>query len=208
MNQAMQQEFTPQQIRFNRLKLFALWMIPFGLMAIAGLVFVLEQRGVISLGSKNNGILIEPPIQVSEWALTYDNNTDLEDLFDGHWTIATLGNEHCDKDCQAKLHLTRQIHVRLDKEANRVQRIHFTESLPLDSSFSSLVESEYRYLKVAQLESAQLELLNGALGPDASQMHFFLIDPQGWAMMYYLPEHDGGLALKDLKHLLKYSRGQ
>ena len=38
-----------------------------------------------------------------------------------------------------------------------------------------------------------------------SEAQFFLVDPEGWAMMVYSAEHNGAAVLKDLKYLLKYS---
>ena len=38
-----------------------------------------------------------------------------------------------------------------------------------------------------------------------SPISFALVDPDGWLMMTYSPNHDGSQVLKDLKFLLKYS---
>jgi hypothetical protein len=47
-------------------------------------------------------------------------------------------------------------------------------------------------MKVAMANSAQLSVLDNALMAADQTARFFVVDPDGWAMMYYLDEHDGG----------------
>ena len=60
----------------NRFKLILLWMIPFGLMLLASVIYNLVQSGHISVASKNQGYLIQPPVQLGELVLTTDKKTD------------------------------------------------------------------------------------------------------------------------------------
>ncbi len=194
-------------IKRNRIKLVMLWMIPFGLMAAAAVVYALVQAGYINVNSKNRGVLIQPPIQLSKLALTSASGELVEDLWLGKWTMVIQSGADCDERCRETLYITRQIHIRVDKQANRVQRVFLAESLPLSNGLAELIEKEHHYLKLISGNGDELSELGQALVSDAGEpARFFLVDPQGWAMMYYLAEHDGGLVLKDLKHLLKYSR--
>ncbi|MDB2409267.1 hypothetical protein N9W57_01425 [Pseudomonadales bacterium] len=205
---------SPQQVRANRIKLVLLWSVPFGLMAIAGLVYTMVQSGYISVGSKNEGVLIRPPIQLSELALTTSEAVDKSSLWQDKWSIVVRGSADCDSTCSETLLLTRQIHIRLNKEANRVQRVYLSTESALSDELTAHLATENHYMKVAVVNSAADQLNNSttmaeldtALAGSNQAARFFIVDPDGWAMMYYLDEHDGGAILKDLKYLLKYSK--
>ena len=206
----MAKTFSPQEIRANRIKLLILWLVPFGLMAIAAVVYAMVQFGYISIGSKNHGELIRPPLQLSELAPTTNNshNSTFPELWDKHWSLVIRGSGSCDQRCVDTLYLTRQLHVRLDKNANRAQRVYLSDA-PIAEELQTLLDAEHRYIKVAVASPAQLSTLDTVLaktGPEQASARFFLVDPQGWAMMAYLDHHEGGLILQDLKHLIKYSR--
>ena len=216
----MTASFSPQQIKANRIKLALLWSVPFGLMAIAGIVYALVQAGYINVGSKNEGVLIQPPIQLSQLALASDIDPDKSNLWQDKWSIVVRGGADCDAACLDTFLLTRQIHIRLNKEANRVQRVYLAaapssttaapESLTVESALSDELSAhlatDNHYMKVAIANAAQLTVLDNALMAGDQMARFFVVDPDGWAMMYYLEEHEGGAILKDLKYLLKYSK--
>ena len=216
----MTASLSPQKVKANRIKLALLWSVPFGLMAIAGIVYALVQAGYISVGSKNEGVLIQPPIQLSKLAITTDLESDRSNLWQDKWSIVVRGGADCDAACLDTLLLTRQIHIRLNKEANRVQRVYLAaapssatavlDSLTAESALSdeltAHLATDNHYMKVAIANSAQLTVLDNALIAGDQTARFFIVDPDGWAMMYYLEDHDGGAILKDLKYLLKYSK--
>lgn len=214
-------QFSPAQVRANRIKLLVLWLVPFGLMAIAGIVFYLVQTGQMSLGSKNNGVLMRPPLQLQENFRTLsllDEKGKAQVVegspWQGKWSIVVPAFERCDESCRDALYLTRQLHIRLDKNANRVQRVLLAGPAAQQqlgsAAFNQYVDSEHRLLKRIVYSNEANEagaLLRDALSSDSGQSaRFFLVDPEGWAMMYYLVEHEGNAILADLKHLLKFSR--
>ena len=202
-------ELTDKQIRNNRIKLLILWLVPFGLMAIAAIVYGLVMQGKLSLGSTNQGDLIQPPKQMAEIAL-YDEAGELTTgAFDGKWTMLIRSDASCNEDCMATLHLTRQIHIRLDKNANRVQRIYLSAAPQLDQQLAEHIGKEHRYLRTLHASAAQLSDITAYLAelpPSTGRQPFVLVDPQGWAMMTYSANHDGNAILEDLKHLLKFPR--
>ena len=95
-----------------------------------------------------------------------------------------------------------------------MQRVYLSTVPALSDELSSHLAVENHYMKLAVVdeianESAnQLALieLDNVLASANQTVRFFLVDPDGWAMMYYLNEHDGVVILKDLKYLLKYSK--
>lgn len=210
---------TPAQRRSNRIKLLILWLVPFLLMAIAGVSYYLVLNGKLNIGSKNNGDLIVPAVQVKE---IFSGEPDLQSVWDDKWSLVVRVIGHCDEQCKQALHLSRQLHIRLDKEANRVQRVLLLDNAISDASFQDFLEKEHSLIKVHTLEafrgtanlnafdqvlqrtvaSTKTEPLNG----DAPQLAFFVVDPAGFAMMTYHQAHEGNAILQDLKHLLKFSR--
>lgn len=213
-------ELTAQQRRANQIKALILWLIPVGLMACAGIVYYLVQTGQMTLGSKNHGSLLRPPVQLVE--LLADNPTlkkaDEDNqpvsVFEGKWSLVVRGDRECSQRCRDALYLTRQLHIRLDKNANRVQRIYLYDAPANGSGPNALsrelaehFKSEHRLLQSFPVDPAEIAVLDeNLLSSDGEPARFFLVDPQGWAMMYYLDQHEGNAMLGDLKHLLKYSR--
>ncbi len=213
---------TPAQRRGNQIKLLVLWLVPIGLMAIAGICYYLVQTGQLNIGSKNHGALLQPPLQLHE-LLPEAQHLDVTghaleagSLWQGKWTLVVRGGvggqQACDNRCQENLYLTRQLHIRLDKHANRVQRVLLSplgQAPNKDAALSEFLQREHRLAKYYVAGETNLARLDAALRSGAGEAaRFFIVDPAGWAMMYYLDEHNGNAMLKDLKHLLKYSRAR
>lgn len=201
------ESLTPRQIRSNRIKLLILWLVPIGLMGIAAVCFYLVQTGRMSIGSTNHGSLVNPPLQLLE--LASEQSLVAEQAFSTHqkWTMLIRGDVQCDETCRDALYLTRQIHVRLDKSANRVQRVLLVEALPLDEDAAAYIEQEHKYLKLAVLtEPALVEIEEAVRREDGELPIFMLVDQDGWLMMAYYQHHEGNGMLKDIKHLLKITR--
>lgn len=207
---------TAGQRRSSQVKLLILWLVPFGLMAIAGITYFLVQNGKISLGSKNHGDLISPPVQLQELFETSDDDA-LVKIWNDKWSLVVRTRERCEEACKEALHLSRQLHIRLDKNADRVQRVLLIDNYQDDPAFMSFVDQEHKLLKVFVTDGATLmgldeSVARAVLSSDAviangepPVVNFFVVDPQGWAMMAYHQGHDGSGILKDLKHLLRYS---
>lgn len=227
MNASNQSPVSAAQRRRNQFILIVLWFVPFGLMAVAGFVYYMVETGGLTLGSKNNGVLIRPPVPISELLAespslnVRDSNDDVQSIFAGKWTLVIRGDQFCNQSCRDALYLTRQLHIRLDKNANRVQRLYLfdvdnadtsdasnTESeMQLSTELADLIKSEHRLLKAIPVAEAMIRPIDAKLiSGSGEKASFFIVDPQGWAMMYYLSEHDGNAILQDLKHLLKFSR--
>ena len=120
-----------------------------------------------------------------------------------------MAGADCHQRCMDTLLLSRQIHIRLNKEANRTQRVYLSDAAALSQPLSEHLAAEHHYLTIAYSDSLSLAPLDQAVLATAearqSEAQFFLVDPEGWAMMVYSAEHNGAAVLKDLKYLLKYS---
>jgi cytochrome oxidase Cu insertion factor (SCO1/SenC/PrrC family) len=191
----------------NRIKLLILWLIPFGLMLIASLVYWLVQNNHLTLSSKNEGELLIPPINIHELALTTNKNN--SDAWKNKWTMVIRGSDQCSGICEEALHLTRQIHIRLNEKADRVRRIYLSDMSDLSPDLSKNLEANHKFVSVVTPPDDFISIFDDRLNQISikigSPISFALVDPDGWLMMAYSPNHDGSQVLKDLKFLLKYS---
>ncbi|MBX2809116.1 MAG: hypothetical protein KTR20_10845 [Cellvibrionaceae bacterium] len=175
-------------------------------MAIAYMMF--HSGWGVSGVTTNKGVLLSPPQAIVE--LDDHNSRDLlRSLYKDNnkrWRILIPVTEHCGDSCQQNLYLSRQVHIRLAEKAYRVERV----LLLLDE----LTEAERASLQQAhpetQLVPSSQQALTRWLAPtqlsaERVEQHYYLIDPQGFAMMYYGVEHTGQDLLDDIKKLLKYS---
>ncbi|NND38854.1 MAG: hypothetical protein HKO06_04620 [Pseudomonadales bacterium] len=213
-------ELSAGQVRLNRIKLLVLWLVPFGLMAIAGVCYYLVQTGQLQLNSKNNGVLIQPPIQLQQLgelseldkqvgAAPHELSSDSP--WANKWSLVIPAFEQCSERCRDALYQTRQLHIRLDKNANRVQRVLLatpaSAAVVSSEDFLAFVNSDHLLLRRLLVNDGNIpELRNAITASDGETARFFIVDPEGWAMMVYYDAHEGNAILADLKHLLKYSR--
>ena len=216
-NSELAPDLTSKQRRGNQIKLLILWLVPVGLMAIAGITYYLVQTGQMEVGSKSNGDLIRPPVQLTE-LFEAQGNSDLANVWNDKWTLVVRTSERCEEGCKQALYTSRQLHISLNQQADRVQRILLIDNFQDDADLMSFIEKEHHLLKVFVTDESALTGLDNAVAsaigstrtPLASGespiVQFFLVDPAGWAMMVYHHGHEGKGVLRDLKHLLRYSR--
>ncbi|MCB1855910.1 MAG: hypothetical protein H6988_02615 [Pseudomonadales bacterium] len=173
-----------------------------------------------SLGTSNRGVLVQPPRQIDEFALLDQDGSPFRygDTTPKWTLLVSAGGGRCDSACEGKLYLTRQIHVALGKEFNRVRRAYLSDSSaaatelavtalsdghPLPGDFSSYLADEHRGLQLLQTDPAVLATLLPESQADPST--WYLVDPAGWVMMSYNSETSYRDVIADLKFLLKNS---
>lgn len=191
-----------------------LWLIIVPLIGVFAGAYLLvpkneaEKARLLSLlGTSNKGVLLRPATPVVGLAAHYEGAPWVWAELKPKWRMIIPVTGGCDQACQDLLYISRQVHIRLDKNAHRVERVLLNLGAPLDDNTREFLAREHPYLK---LVSADLEAFKALLAPtdadwQAAQLRLFLADQQGDLMMYYTPEHEGGHILADLRHLLKYS---
>jgi len=161
------------------------------------------------LGTKNNGVLITPPQPIADLPLQDSNGEPFNYASQEKlWSIIVPAAAHCDDQCEQTLYLTRQIHIALGKDTDRVRRYVLTTQLPLDTDFQNLLK---QHPNVVVLKTTDADYANyfGRIKLQPTQQHqYLLVDPMGWLMMYYEPHHEFKAVVKDLKFLLSNSSGQ
>lgn len=207
----------------GRLVLLTIIGIPLTMILAATWLWYFVVRGDLDLvgflGTANRGQLLKPPRQLDEVALL-DHGVPFKyaDL-DPKWTLAVaVEGASCDRHCERNLYLTRQIHIALGKEFNRVGRLYLSEAAVDDSSLEVrqlsdqrpppasldvLLQTEHRGTRALQLAAGGYQ----ALFPENSEdpTTWYLIDPAGWVMMSYNSQIDYKDVISDLKFLLKNS---
>ncbi len=173
----------------NRRKLVLLFAIGFVPLFIAYGIFFYFPEWMPST-TTNEGVLIQPPLQAEEFGI----NTEV-----GKWALIVPVGSNCDDICQSRLYYSRQVHIALGKESERVHRI----LLAFDdiTSWQAGVVAEYPALTIVETTGLLEDFNIDALATE----QIFLMDPFGNIMMYYGLDKAGKPMLKDIKHLLKIS---
>lgn len=216
---------TMERTGSNRMVLLLIAGIPVTMILAATWLWYFVVEGdlnlVGTLGTANQGTLVQPPRQLDEGGLLDQGGrvfryADLEP----RWTMLVPVSGSCDADCEQRLYLTRQIHVAIGKDFNRLRRFYVSSSPLAESSLdvSSLsdqrpapvgleefLETEHRGLKPLVLEGETL----GRLFPEylENPSTWYLVDPAGWIMMSYNEQVSYKDVISDLKFLLKNSSG-
>lgn len=182
-------------------------------MLISTLLFRAAVKGDIDLpallGTKNNGVLIQPPQPIAGLPLLDANGGSFEfSKQPKQWTLLIPVAAHCEKQCEDTLYLTRQIHIALGKHSSRVRRYLLATEWPLDAGFERLLE-QHPKLTIVRTGRGEFDrfFAKANLQPLRDQ-HYLLVDPDGWVMMHYRPNQDGKEVIQDLKFLLTNSREQ
>ena len=210
----------------NRMVLLLIGGIPVILVLVATWLWYFVARGDLDLvgvlGTANRGSLVQPPRQLNDEGLTDGGGLDLlyTDL-EPRWAMLVPGAAaRCDEACEQSLYVTRQIHVALGKEFNRLRRLYvsaaptgsvelavvqLSDQRPAPDSFSAYLKQEHRGLKVLTLDQGAFPQLFPEHEADPST--WYLVDPAGWIMMSYNSEIPYKDVIADLKFLLKNSSG-
>lgn len=154
-------------------------------------------------GTSNQGVLIDPPIALSDLELAPVNEVSRDKLSDPLWALAMVAINGCEQQCQDNLVKTRQMHIALGRLTPDVRRVLIAENEVQAKRLLGQLSAEHPKLHVAYASGDGWRLLLERLEAYGAAQNYFLLDPREFAMMYYPPALDGKLAMKDLKFLLK-----
>lgn len=156
----------------------------------------------------NQGALLAPPIAITDFALTEQEQPWQISQERKHWRYVLPGNGQCNQICQDNLYLTRQVHIRLNEKADRVERIYLLLDDALSPSTAEFMQQQHPLLRVMSVDRSEFEhaLKGSNINQDTvAAGQYFLMDQEGFLMLSYTPEHRGGELLKDVKKMLKTS---
>lgn len=210
----------------GRMMLLLIGGIPVTIMLAATWFWYFGIRGnydiVDMLGTANRGQLVQPPLQIDDQVLRDQHGEPLQyaDLPPRWSMLVPSPGATCAASCEKTLYLTRQIHVAMGKEFNRIRRLYVSEQAPattslgvaqlsderpLPATFTGFLATEHRGVQPLQLEAGVFEGLFPRYATDPST--WYLVDPAGWIMMSYNNDVPYKDVIADLKFLLKNSGG-
>jgi len=153
-------------------------------------------------GTVIHGVLVEPVVPLADMTLSQRGAAEPVAPFRDEWFVVILAPRDCGTDCERVLYVTRQVWIRLNKDADRVQRVL------LAGPGVQYAEDEHVDLKVFALDERVLERFTDTARPElAGAQRIYLVDPQGNLMMSYPLDLSPDMLSKDLKRLLRYSNG-
>ena len=210
----------------NRMVLLLIGGIPVTVILAATWLWFFVARGELDLvsvlGTANRGTLVQPPRQLDEYELRDASGAvvKLSDM-EPRWSmVIPVTGGRCDESCEKTLYLTRQIHVAMGKEFNRLQRLYISDHSARDTQlavaklsddhpaprdFTQYLATEHHGLQALALPSASYTTLFPEHQTDQST--WYLMDPAGWIMMSYNDQVSYKDVIADLKFLLKNSGG-
>lgn len=155
----------------------------------------------------NKGTMLRPAADARAWQEQAEGQVPKFGE-DSLWRILIPVGSSCDEDCQQNLYITRQVHIRLAAKAARVERYVVNLAGDEGEAWLDTIAPEHPGLKRINLDAATWQKwLSETNAPvDPLQEHYYLmVDPAGFAMMFYTAANDGNQLLDDIKRILRYS---
>lgn len=183
----------------GRGQLLLMFGIGLGSLLGAWLLYSLARDGGV-MGTTNRGAFVEPPISVEELGLTWRGSfaaagtPGAREPFatGGTWWLWVVPDGACGADCEEALYQLRQLHVLLNRDADRVRRALLHDP-------STAVDGAALASRFPRLESVSGNL--GRLEPGV-----YVVDPIGNLVFRYPLADPGDAMLDDLKRLLRVSQ--
>lgn len=172
--------------------------------------YIMFYTGIgIPEGTKNNGILIEEPVSVSEYELTdADGNAWFIKDQTPKFRMLFLVEGECDDACREMLYTSRQVDKRLSKESEQFDRVYINLGGDLSEEFSQFLAEEHPRLTVLKGDRAQWQRIlvnNDQLADELNGHEAYLLHRYGAVVMAFNENHSGNELLTDLKFLIKTS---
>lgn len=157
------------------------------------------------LGTTNHGVLLNPPVQLPEDAFRSLDGEPWTALENETFKLVVMTSGACDSDCETMLHGVRQLHVRLNRDYDDVDRGWY--ALGIDTSKAKeYIEKEPGYEMLIPEYSLLSKFADTNLPPVEDGPILLMIDSLNLAMMSYDSTHTGSEILEDLEHLLELAR--
>jgi cytochrome oxidase Cu insertion factor (SCO1/SenC/PrrC family) len=172
--------------RKNRRQLLMMFGIAFLTLGASYVLFYMARSSGV-WGTTNYGTFVDPPRSVADLQLTDERGQLLTE--GGTWWLWVVAPEGCAEDCETAVHQLRQLHVLLNKDADRVQRALLTRQ-----AIEQGLLGDY----------PRLEHLTGSL--EGLREGVYIVDPIGNLVLFYPLSDAGKPVLEDLKKLLKLSQ--
>lgn len=207
----------------NRMVLLLIAGIPLTMILAATWLWYFVAEGELdligALGTANRGTLVQPPREIDAVSKYRGQQVVAYADLEPKWALLVpWGDGSCDAVCERTLYVTRQIHVAIGKDFNRIRRLFMSTTAaqdivfqlaqtsdghPAPASFVDYLDKEHRGLQAMRVSGQDF----GGLFPEwsADNSSWYLVDTRGWIMMSYNSEIPYKDVISDLKFLLKNS---
>lgn len=174
--------------------------------------------------TSNKGVLISPLLDLPTLTLVDENGAPAYQTFDEltagvdpddydprPWQLLFLSTADCDAACVERLYFLRQMHIRLNRESDRVQRVFVLvdgADAALSQELLDTFAAQQPDMRIVRgnPDSLRRQLAPSTAGRDPVAEHFiFVADPVGNIMLYFTPENTLEEILDDIDKLLDQS---
>lgn len=181
----------------SKIFLAVLLLTPILVVTFSTLYFL---SGMSPEGTKNNGVFFKSYFDLNDFK-NIEGEQDLIKFEDGKWILSVYVTNI--DSSEESIYLARQLNVALNRDINKLKRVIFYSNKLLEPNLKDI---KLQYPRVEIIEDKNGVLLN-VLQRNSSldfniENPIFVIDPYGRAVMYFLPDTDPKLILKDLKVLI------
>ena len=181
----------------SKIFLAVLLLTPILVVTFSTLYFL---SGMSPEGTKNNGVFFKSYFDLNDFK-NIEGKQDLIKFEDGKWILSVYVTNI--DSSEESIYLARQLNVALNRDINNLKRVIFYSNKLLEPNLKDI---KLQYPRVEIIEDKNGVLLN-VLQRNSSldfniENPIFVIDPYGRAVMYFLPDTDPKLILKDLKVLI------
>ena len=181
----------------SKIFLAVLLLTPILVVTFSTLYFL---SGMSPEGTKNNGVFFKSYFDLNDFK-NIEGKQDLIKFEDGKWILSVYVTNI--DSSEESIYLARQLNVALNRDINKLKRVIFYSNKLLEPNLKDI---KLQYPRVELIEDKNGVLLN-VLQRNSSldfniENPIFVIDPYGRAVMYFLPDTDPKLILKDLKVLI------
>lgn len=183
--------------------IFAIFAIPFGA------AWYYHRQGGLQRPTTNHGQLIRPLIHMKDLPLRQANGLAYPNkLLFGKWLLLYVIPKECDQLCRNNLHKMRQLHIALNKDMSRVQRMVATlgQATPI---LRKILREQYQNVSLLSFNKTHFLRMTKGRVWQSRVLHeggIYIIDPQAHLMMVYRLNQGPKAIHRDLKRLLKVSR--
>ena len=156
--------------------------------------------------TSNHGTLVTPPQPIPPMQLDTLDAAGFDTAgLAGNWTLLTVADSNCDRDCETNLYHLRQIRLAMGEERQRILRLLVLNDAEATDALRERIapfEGTVIVTGPAPARDRLLEILNEGSGSGTTN-RVFLIDPLGNLMMAYPPVPPANDVLKDLERVLE-----
>lgn len=195
-----------KQLKRNRLQLVAILAIV--LVPVIGSTFMFYTGIGMPEQRNNNGLMIEPAIDLREVTLNRNNGSEWDWSDSGKFRLVTLVNGVCDSVCADRIFASRQLHVRLAKRSTSLERVlvQLDGAITSTPSISEGLEQAYPQLQQLQGELAQWQERLAEVAAIESTFNghqLLLVDRRGYLIMVFNADIHGQAVMDDVNFLIK-----